>query len=495
VTNDATEDDRPAAAVPALPLLRGANAAVRVSRGHRTGRGADWYDVVALEDGHVALVVGHVPGGDAHVPAAVLAERLRGATTSVLALGRGASDALASIRTYASYQPELEGATLCLVVLDPSTGRLECATAGHPGPLLLGADGALGQLVGARGGPLLETGPVDAASRDDAAIRMGPGEVVLLYSAEAVRRRATRSTGGTERFAELVAQHATTDPDRLCSALVKELPDEADSTGDALLLALTPGEFPDGSFQVEIPADPGCLSVLRHDFGDWLDGLALDEDDAYGLLLAVNEAVSNAVEHAYGPRGDPAGTVRLTAGLGRDGTVRVVVADRGRWRTPPAALTSRGRGLLLMRESVDQVLVDRAESGTTVVLCLAPKRVAGPRGSRNGAEPAGPRGHEVAVQENSGSVGVVVRGEVPAHAATALRRTLLTAARGGSVPIVVDLTGAGPEVGGVVSALLAVAEAAVAAGNRVVVRAATGSPARDALAAAGLHRAADVREV
>jgi anti-sigma regulatory factor (Ser/Thr protein kinase) len=245
---------------------------------------------------------------------------------------------------------------------------------------------------------------------------------------------------------------------------------------------------PTERFVLEFPAQSGRLAGLRRSFEDWLLATGVAEDDAYDLVVAVNEAASNAVEHAY-PRDGEDGQVCVNAVVAHDGAVVVVVSDSGRWRVPPAALSSRGRGLLLMRENVDEVLIDRGESGTTVSLCLTP------RASRTViAFPArrDPRGYEVLVENRKGWVQVTLRGNVPASAEATLRRSLLTAARGGSVPIVVDIVDLGAQIDGVTSAVHEVAEAASAAGNRIMVLVAPDSPAMAALSEAGVPRVADV---
>ncbi len=226
------------------------------------------------------------------------------------------------------------------------------------------------------------------------------------------------------------------------------------------------------------------LAQLRRSFSAWLDTAGVDDDGAYDLLLAVNEAVSNSVEHAY--PSDVDGLVRISADVEQDGTLCVVVADDGRWRVPPAELSDRGRGLLLMRENVDQVVVDRTSGGTSVSLCrsLRPRRAE--------ALAAPHDGHEVLVEERDAGVHVSVRGDVPASTGAALRRSLLTAARGGTVPVVVDLGELGAETAGAVHAVFAVADAASAAGNRVVVRAEPGTPVWTALEASGVRHVADV---
>ncbi|GAA1304820.1 ATP-binding protein [Saccharothrix xinjiangensis] len=243
-------------------------------------------------------------------------------------------------------------------------------------------------------------------------------------------------------------------------------------------------QLADHHWGVEFPAQAGELAAVRAQLNDWLDRAGLTEDDRYDLLIAVNEAASNAVEHAYGPD-QTGGVVHVEADARPDGSVRVVVTDHGTWRVPPAALSTRGRGLLLMRENVDEVLVDRRPTGTTVTLVLGPRHAT--RGTFNAALP-----EPVLVTECDGWVEVVVLGDVPAHAAPAVRRRILTAARGGTVPIVVDLRALGERSDGLIRSLRPVAEAAAAAGNRVIVRAPVDGNARRALVAAGVDQVVDV---
>ncbi|WP_433262921.1 ATP-binding protein [Actinosynnema sp. CS-041913] len=239
----------------------------------------------------------------------------------------------------------------------------------------------------------------------------------------------------------------------------------------------------DHRWRVEYPTDAGLLAAVRAGLDTWLIDVGVSEDDRYDLVIAVNEAVSNAVEHAY-PPGEP-GLVKVEAEARPDGDVRVVVVDEGRWRVPPVTLSDRGRGLLLMRESVDEVRIERAPDGTRVTLVLRPGR------SGRGAHPA-PAFDQVLVSAHPGWVEVVVSGDVPARAGPAVRRRILTAARGGAVPIVVDLRRLGNRSEGLMRGLHAVAEAAAAAGNRVVVRAPEHSPAHIALMAAGVDQVVDL---
>jgi anti-sigma regulatory factor (Ser/Thr protein kinase)/anti-anti-sigma regulatory factor len=244
-------------------------------------------------------------------------------------------------------------------------------------------------------------------------------------------------------------------------------------------------QLADHHWGVEFPARPGELAAVRARLDSWLAREGLSEDDRYDLLIAVNEAASNAVEHAYASAS--AGTVHIDAEARPDGRVVVVVADHGCWHVPAPTLSTRGRGLLLMRENVDEVLVDRQPDGTTVTLVLTPGR----RSRGTFLAPSTPP-DPVQVAARDGWVEVVVLGDVPAHAAPAVRRRILTAARGGTVPVVVDLRDVGERNEGLIRSLRAVADAAAAAGNRVVVRAPEDGHARRALVAAGVDQVIDL---
>jgi serine/threonine-protein kinase RsbW len=73
--------------------------------------------------------------------------------------------------------------------------------------------------------------------------------------------------------------------------------------------------------------------------------------------------VANSIEHGY--RDDPFGMIDVVATVTAD-AVEVKVTDRGAWRGPMTD-QSRGRGLQLIRESMDEVLVERGD-GTVVTM-------------------------------------------------------------------------------------------------------------------------------
>jgi len=113
-------------------------------------------------------------------------------------------------------------------------------------------------------------------------------------------------------------------------------------------------------------ADPVHLPRIRAQARHWLAPLALDEDTEQDLVLAVNEAASNSIEHAY-TAADP--TNRVTVSFWTDPHhLYIEVADRGRWRQPDTDPDHRGRGLLIMQQVVGSVSIHKDPDGTRILL-------------------------------------------------------------------------------------------------------------------------------
>jgi serine/threonine-protein kinase RsbW len=129
-----------------------------------------------------------------------------------------------------------------------------------------------------------------------------------------------------------------------------------------------------------LAADWISPSVARDQVRTWLRANRWSPAHTDDLVLAVNEAVSNSIEHGYqvGPD-DPSShkTVEIHGRVlrARDGSrhVELVVRDTGRW-LPPAedARTTRGQGIRLMRACVEDLTIDGNADGTTVTLHSRP---------------------------------------------------------------------------------------------------------------------------
>jgi anti-sigma regulatory factor (Ser/Thr protein kinase) len=129
----------------------------------------------------------------------------------------------------------------------------------------------------------------------------------------------------------------------------------------------TPSALAD-RLDLSVPADPHVLQHIRRALRRLALDLELDQEQSEGLLVAVGEAVSNAIEHAYLGSG---GTIFLRAR--REGPTLVIeIEDRGRWRRSGGR---RGHGLELMRALTDSIHVNATAAGTTVRLTLGLPKV------------------------------------------------------------------------------------------------------------------------
>ena len=111
-----------------------------------------------------------------------------------------------------------------------------------------------------------------------------------------------------------------------------------------------------------IPTTASSLWSFRRWLSAVLDDTGLGQDDAYDLLLAVGEAVSNAIEHAQRPARPYVDVIVEVT----DGRVTIVVRDHGQWRDGPSG-PHRGRGLAMM-SAVAETTVRTAAHGTTVTI-------------------------------------------------------------------------------------------------------------------------------
>jgi anti-sigma regulatory factor (Ser/Thr protein kinase) len=125
--------------------------------------------------------------------------------------------------------------------------------------------------------------------------------------------------------------------------------------------------------QLALPADPVTPSVVRQRLREWLAAWSWPADQLDDIVLAVSEAVSNSVEHAY--LNQPPGMVEVRGGIettpDRKHRMMIIIRDYGRWRSPPTDNQNRRRGIPLMRAYMESVTIGQPlddKVGTWVVL-------------------------------------------------------------------------------------------------------------------------------
>jgi anti-anti-sigma factor len=248
-------------------------------------------------------------------------------------------------------------ATVVYAVLDPETGHLRFASAGHPPPLLAAPGGTATYLEGERCPPV----GVASVAPPETVVALEPGATVILYTDGLVEKRGASIDEGMEALRHAVAGHSG-GLDSLCDDRILQGLRSEDPADDIAVLAVRLLPVAADGFKLTFPAEAGVLATLRRALRQWLDGLGATPEEVHDLTLACTEAATNVLEHAYGPAG---GIVEVEA-TSTAGRVSVTIRDRGRWRTPRGK--DRGRGFLLMHALVDTVDVESSPSGTEVRL-------------------------------------------------------------------------------------------------------------------------------
>jgi anti-sigma regulatory factor (Ser/Thr protein kinase) len=125
------------------------------------------------------------------------------------------------------------------------------------------------------------------------------------------------------------------------------------------------------SLHLTLPATTSAPQSLRPALREWLADLGMPQEQSYDTVLAVNEAVSNVVDHAYHATAD-AGQVTIRARSGRPrngrGQVRVTISDSGTWRPSCSEPSTRGHGLKMIKSCTDTAEIESTASGTQVCL-------------------------------------------------------------------------------------------------------------------------------
>lgn len=117
---------------------------------------------------------------------------------------------------------------------------------------------------------------------------------------------------------------------------------------------------------VSVAVAPDRLGLLRSRVWEWAYEAGLLDEERQDIVMATDEALSNAMEHAF-----PAGNGELTLFAARDRLARavhVIVSDNGTWAAPLSRAAGRGMGLAMMDQLADVFDLHHDERGTTVVL-------------------------------------------------------------------------------------------------------------------------------
>src|SRR5215217_4473385 len=167
--------------------------------------GGDFYDFLEFEDGRVGLVVGDATGKG--MPAALVMATTRGMLRAVVQSVESPGEVLARVNEalVAEIPPNMF-VTCLYAILDPNSGSLSYANAGHDLPYLRRHYGEGAHELRAAGMPL---GMMPEMSYEEKETSLGEGDRVLFYSDGLVEAHdPKREMFGFPRLQRLVAEHA-----------------------------------------------------------------------------------------------------------------------------------------------------------------------------------------------------------------------------------------------------------------------------------------------
>jgi anti-sigma regulatory factor (Ser/Thr protein kinase) len=372
-----------------LPALPG----WRVAAYYQPARaiGGDFYDFLTLPDGQIALVTGDVT--DKGIPAALVMATthsiLRGEAPRMSSPG----DLLekANNRLFPDI-PSHMFVTCLYGVLEPASGTLRFANAGHNLPYVHTRDGAVE--LRATGMPL---GLLPGMTYEENEATLRPGETLLLYSdglteAHSPKREmfgfprlldlVGRISGSTEMNETLLSELTLfTGPDweqeddvtlvaleRVSSTTMKTAPAGGDTRGAERVLA---------EFTVSSEAGNERLAMRR--VAEEVGAVGLPAARLDRLKTAVAEATMNAIEHGNKNQPEKPVSIRITAS---DNAISVQITDSGRGQHIPESATPdldaklageqtpRGWGLFLIKNMVDEMNISSDDVHHTVELLM-----------------------------------------------------------------------------------------------------------------------------
>lgn len=353
---------------PALPDIEGVRFAVKYLPCDRVG--GDFYDVFEMGNDCVGVLIADISGYG--LPATLV--------TAVAKMGFDTfrqneySPRVIMERTNAQVAKATLGSqfiTAFLAVIDLETLKVKYVNASHPSPLLERAAGF--ELLDADG---LCCGIFEEPKYEEKETQLQAGDRILFYT------RGLFSTCNADgkpyentRLYDYVRGHRETPLHEVLDGIATDFQehlDGAEQTDDVILIGLEMLEIERKEERIVIPSDPQQIRRVESVIIPRLEELNYGERAIFGVRLAVEEAVVNAIKH--GNRMDKAKKVTVTHSIDAK-ECRISVLDEGLGFDPEAVPdpTSddnlelpHGRGLVLIRAYMDEMTFN--EKGNCVTL-------------------------------------------------------------------------------------------------------------------------------
>jgi serine phosphatase RsbU (regulator of sigma subunit) len=194
----------------------------------------DWYDLVDLPGGSLAVAVGDVVGHG--LAAACAMGQLRSALSGATRLAGGPAEALDALDLYARSVEGAESTTVVTTFIGWDSHTITYSCAGHLPPALMHPDGTVTFLDRATDPPL--GARPERVPRPQARTPFTEGAILVLYTDGLIECRDQDIDTGLARLADSLTHHRHAAPEALADALLTDLLPPTGNTDDTALIVL-----------------------------------------------------------------------------------------------------------------------------------------------------------------------------------------------------------------------------------------------------------------
>jgi serine phosphatase RsbU (regulator of sigma subunit)/anti-sigma regulatory factor (Ser/Thr protein kinase) len=340
----------------------------------------DFYDFISFPDGRLGMVIADVT--DKGVPAALVMATTRSILRSAAERWSSPGQILRQANNLLCPDIPPNMYVTCLyAILDPASGRLVYANAGHPPPSQSNSQQVTE--LRARGMPL---GLIPEMEYEEKEATLAPGDSVFFYSDGLIEAHNPREDMfGFPLLRRVLGQNQCTED--LVQCLLGELdeftgPDWEQEDDVTFLTLQREAHLPQDSqerllAELSIPSAPGNERQAMEQVAAAVAELGIEPARMERLKTAVAEATMNAMEHGSHYQEDQPVDIRVSATPQR---LRIAITDHGGGQVLAPAGTPdleaklqgqqspRGWGLFLIENMVDELNVISDQSHHTLEL-------------------------------------------------------------------------------------------------------------------------------
>jgi sigma-B regulation protein RsbU (phosphoserine phosphatase) len=335
--------------------------------------GGDFFDMMNLPDGRIALYVGDVAGHG--VGAAVAATYLKATLSEVMRHHEGAAPSHIANQLHRLFITQLRSpglyATLFLALIDPRSRHWQCINCGHPAPIVIAPPTLKRRDFEDRGGPPVGfplTGDQPFLEEDEVGLDL-PEDVSILLVTDGLLEAENRFDPDQSTRRELVEQVTTWLQHRMCDpmeSIVRGFTYAGFALGQDDYTMMLVEQIPTGQivFSETTALDPARLASLATAMEQRLSGHGWPVSSIWAAHLILVEHGANVLAHGRSAVA-PELSVQVRC---MDQALELMIVDNGNpWRYEDAPVlaedhvSDHGRGLMMIRRAASFVVSHRRD--------------------------------------------------------------------------------------------------------------------------------------